>query len=48
MTIIFGKNGFVGKSLDIPNAICPSSKECDLLDYKSVLKKKRFWIFFFA
>jgi nucleoside-diphosphate-sugar epimerase len=36
MTIIFGKNGFVGKSLDIPNAICPSSKECDLLDYKSV------------
>jgi nucleoside-diphosphate-sugar epimerase len=35
-TLIFGKNGFVGKSLDIPDAICPSSKECDLLDYRSV------------
>jgi len=35
-TIIFGKNGFVGKSLDIPDAICPSSKECDLFNYQSV------------
>jgi len=35
-TIIFGKNGFVGKSLDIPNSICPSSKECDLFNYQSV------------
>lgn len=35
-TIIFGKNGFVGKSLDIPDAISPSSKECDLLNYESV------------
>jgi len=36
MTIIFGKNGFVGKSLNIPDAIYPSSKECNLLDYRSV------------
>lgn len=35
-TIIFGKNGFVGKSLDMPDAICPSSKECDLFNYQSV------------
>ena len=35
-TIIFGKNGFVGKSLDVPDAICPSSKECDLFNYQSV------------
>jgi nucleoside-diphosphate-sugar epimerase len=35
-TIIFGKNGFVGKSLDIPDSICPSSKECDLFNYQSV------------
>jgi nucleoside-diphosphate-sugar epimerase len=35
-TVIFGKNGFVGKSLHISDAICPSSKECDLLDYRSV------------
>jgi nucleoside-diphosphate-sugar epimerase len=35
-TVIFGKNGFVGKSLDIPDSICPSSKECDLFNYQSV------------
>jgi GDP-L-fucose synthase len=35
-TIIFGKNGFVGKSLHIADAICPSSKECDLFNYQSV------------
>jgi nucleoside-diphosphate-sugar epimerase len=35
-TIIFGKNGFVGKSLDITDAICPSSEECNLLNYESV------------
>jgi nucleoside-diphosphate-sugar epimerase len=35
-TIIFGKNGFVGKSLDMLDAICPSSKECDLFNYQSV------------
>lgn len=33
-TIVLGKSGFIGSSLDI-NAICPSKKECNLLSYKS-------------
>jgi GDP-L-fucose synthase len=37
-TIILGKSGFVGKSFDIQNAICPSKKECNLLNYNSVYK----------
>lgn len=36
-TIIFGKNGFVGHSFNIKDSICPTKKECDLLNYSSVL-----------
>jgi GDP-L-fucose synthase len=35
-TIIFGKNGFVGKSLEIDHSICPTRQDCDLLNYQSV------------
>lgn len=34
-TIIFGKQGFVGRNLNM-GCICPTKYECDLLDYESV------------
>lgn len=34
MNIIFGKSGFLGRNLEL-EGLYPSSKECDLLDYKS-------------
>ena len=33
-TIIFGKSGFLGRNLQL-EGLCPSSEECNLLDYKS-------------
>lgn len=37
MNIVFGKNGFVGSSLDI-ESISPTKEECNLLDYQSTKK----------